>query len=170
MQTDVKSAHLNQTGFMVSGRVRVKALSVKGSESSISTMEVYSTSTAPVAATYAQTGLVVTITKTAHGLKTGDTIGVSFTAGTGGTSTDGNYVVTVLTSSTFTIPNLNVRTITAGATCNYVANGGVWLMSFNLVAGDTYQNYFPIPGEGVLAPNGVYVIMTNLAAATIFYG
>ena len=170
MQTDVKSAHLNQSGFMVTDRTRVKALSIKGNANSVSTMEMFSTSAAPVAATYAQSGLVVTITKAAHGLTTGDSIGVSFTAGTGGTATDGNDIVTVINSSTFTVPNLNSRTISAGATCNYVTGGGIWLMTFDLTAGDTYQNYFLIPGEGVLAPKGVYVVMTSLAAATIFYG
>jgi hypothetical protein len=31
------------------------------------------------------------------------------------------------------------------------------------------DGYIPIPGEGVLFEEGVYVVLTNVASATIFY-
>jgi hypothetical protein len=33
-----------------------------------------------------------------------------------------------------------------------------------------YTNYWNIPGEGILAENGVYAVMSNLNATSIFYG
>jgi hypothetical protein len=39
------------------------------------------------------------------------------------------------------------------------------------VAGDTYNNgSSAMPGEGLLAQNGVYAYMVNLAAVSVFYG
>jgi hypothetical protein len=59
--------------------------------------------------------------------------------------------------------------VTAGAVCDYVVNGS-WLVSFDLVAGDTFQNYALLPGEGVRAQQKVYALMTGLYSATVFYG
>jgi hypothetical protein len=59
--------------------------------------------------------------------------------------------------------------ITAGAACRYVANGG-WLFSLDLISGDTYQNYQLFPGEGILAIQGIYSYMSSIAAVSIYYG
>lgn len=170
MQTDVKSAHLNASGFMVPSRTRIKSLSIRGSATLASQVDFFSTNATPVDATYAQSGTTVTITSTAHGLTTGAYVGIAYTSGTGGSAINGNYVITVTGTNTFTVTSLNSRTITSGAVCTYVINGGSWLMSFDLLSGDTYQNYFLFPGEGVLATQQVYAVLTNLGAATIFYG
>jgi hypothetical protein len=37
-------------------------------------------------------------------------------------------------------------------------------------ATDTFSNAPIIPGEGVLAVNGVYALLTNVGAAQIYYG
>jgi hypothetical protein len=130
-------------------------------------LEIFSTTAAPVSATYARSGTTVTVTKVAHGLVTGNQIGLSFATGTGGTATDGNYTVTRLTADTFTITDINSGSITAGAACKY---GDRWIMTYRTVAGDTFLNYWLLPGEGILAPNGVYMTISNLTAASIFYG
>jgi hypothetical protein len=169
MQTDVKQAHLNQSGFLYTSRTRVKGLSIRGSATLASQVDLFDSNTVPVSATYAQTGYVITVTKVAHGLVTGQSIGIAFTVGTGGGASNGNYVITKLTADTFTVTSINSISITAGAICVYVVNGG-WLLSLDLIAGDTYSNYQLLPGEGLLAQNGVYATLTNLSAISIYYG
>jgi hypothetical protein len=77
MQTDVKSGHLNNNGFVALGRTRLKALSTVGS-STAGTLDIFDTVTAPVSATYARSTTTITVTKTAHGLATGDVVGLAF--------------------------------------------------------------------------------------------
>ena len=168
MQYDVKQAHLNGSGIMVPFATRVKGISVTGSASA-GQIVLFDTVTAPVTtATYGRSGTTVTITQAAHGLVTGQVIGIDFAAGTGGTATNGNYAVTVTNSSTFTVTDINSGSITAGATLVY--STGKWLLSYDIAAGDTYNNAPFIPGEGVRALVGVYAYMVNLAAANIYYG
>ena len=166
MQTDVLAGTLVESGYVYKGRTRVRGISLKGGASA-GLLEVFSTAAAPVTATYARSGTTVTVTKTAHGLSTGDQIGLSFATGTGGTATDGNYTATVLTADTFTITDINSGSITAGAACKYSDR---WIMTYRTVAGDTFLNYWLLPGEGILAPDGVYMVITNLTAASVFYG
>jgi len=166
-QFDVKQAHINNSGFLVLGRSRVKAISFTGSATA-GYVSLFDTTTAPVTtATYGRSGNTVTVTSTGHGLSTGDTIGADWAAGTGGTATNGNYVVTVTNANTFTITDINSGSITAGAAMAYASR---WLMTFDVSAGDTYNNVSLIPGDGVVAYNGVYALLTNAAATNIFYG
>ena len=168
MQYDVKQAHLNGSGIMVPFTTRIKGISITGSASA-GQIILFDAVTAPVTtATYGRSGTTVTITQTAHGLVTGQVIGIDFAAGTGGTATNGNYAVTVTNSSTFTVTDINSGSITAGATLVY--STGKWLLSYDIAAGDTYNNAPFIPGEGVRALVGVYAYMVNLAAANIYYG
>jgi hypothetical protein len=168
MQYDVKQAHLNGSGIMVPFTTRVKGISITGSASA-GQIILFDAVTAPVTtATYGRSGTTVTITQASHGLVTGQVIGIDFAAGTGGTATNGNYAVTVTNSSTFTVTDINSGSITAGATLVY--STGKWLMSYDIAAGDTYNNAPFIPGEGVRALVGVYAYMANLAAANIYYG
>lgn len=166
-QYDVKQAHINSSGFLVTGRSRVKAISFTGTATA-GYVSLFDTSVAPVTtATYGRSGTTVTITSTAHGLSTGDAIGADFAAGTGGNATNGNYVVTVTGANTFTITDINSGTVTAGAAMVYASR---WLMTFDISAGDTYNNVSLIPGDGVVAYNGVYAQLSNVAATNIFYG
>jgi hypothetical protein len=167
MQTDVVAGTLVESGFIYKQRTRVKGVSIKGDGTNAGLLQIFDTVTAPVTATYARTGAVVTVTKNAHGLKTGDTAGLSFAPGTGGSATDGNYPITKLTDNTFTITDLNSGSITAGAACVYSSR---WIMTFRIDAGDLYTNYWLMPGQGILATNGIYLLITDLNAASIFYG
>jgi len=168
MQYDVKQAHLNGSGIFVPFGTRIKAISLTGTASA-GTMVLFDTVTAPVTtATYGRSGTTVTITQSAHGLTTGQTIGIDFAAGTGGTATNGTYAVTVTNSSTFTVTDINSGTITASPTLVY--STGRWLATYDIAAGDYFNNSPLIPGEGVRAVTGVYAHMTNLAAANIYYG
>jgi hypothetical protein len=168
MQYDVKQAHLNGSGIMVVGPVRIKGISLTGSASA-GQLVMFDTTTAPVTtATYGRSTTTVTITQSAHGLVTGQVIGIDFAAGTGGTATNGNYAVTVTNSSTFTVTDINSGTITASPTLVY--STGKWLMTYDTAAGDSYNNSPVIPGEGVRVDTAVYAYMVNLTAANIFYG
>jgi len=169
MQTDVLSRYLNQTGFIIPDeRSRIKSIAVKGGASA-GQIDLFSTDAAPVAGTYGQSGNTITVTKTAHGLSTGQKIGIAYTAGTGGTAMCGNASITVIDANTFTIPCINSFTITGTPACRYVVDGE-WLMTFTLAATDIYNNYFLLPGQGVLATKKVYASMNNITAATVFYG
>jgi hypothetical protein len=132
-------------------------------------LDLFSTATAPVTATYAQSGATVTVTKSAHGLITGQVVGIAFAAGTGGAAFSGNYSITRVDANTFTLTSPNAATITATPACVYVANG-TWLLTFESTAADTYQNYFLLPGEGILATQTVYAYMSNIDVVTVFYG
>jgi hypothetical protein len=167
MQTDVKQAHLNASGFMVLNRTRVRAISFTGSATA-GYVALFDTATAPVTtATYGRSSTTITVTQSAHGLTTGDTIGIDFAAGTGGTATNGNYVVTVTNSSTFTVTDINSGTITGSPAMVYASR---WLLSYDVAASDSFNNSPFIPGEGVVAVNGVYAQMSNVVACNIYYG
>ena len=168
MQYDVKQAHLNQSGILVPFTTRIKGTSFTGTASAGS-VALFDTLTAPVTtATYARSGTTVTVTQAAHGLSNGQVIGIDFGAGTGGTATNGNYAVTVTGSGTFTVTDINSGSITATAPMVY--STGKWLASYDVAAGDSYNNAPFIPGEGIKAMTGVYAYMVNLAAANIYYG
>ena len=166
-QTNVKQAHLNGSGFLVLGRNRVKGISFTGSATA-GFVALFDTTTAPVTtATYGRSGTTVTVTQTAHGFATGDVIGIDFAAGTGGTATNGNYVVTVTNSSTFTVTDINSGTISASPTMVYSSR---WLMTYDVAASDSFNNAPLIPEDGVLAVNGIYAYMSNVVACNIYYG
>lgn len=166
-QTNVQQAHLNASGFMVLGRNRVRGISFTGTATA-GYVTLFDTTTAPVTtATYGRSGTTVTVTSTGHGLVTGQVIGIDFAAGTGGTATNGNYPVTVTNANTFTITDINSGSITAGASMVYASR---WLMTYDVAASDTFNNAPFIPENGVLAVNGIYAQMSNLAAVNIYYG
>ena len=166
-QTPVKQAHLNASGFMVLGRNRVKAISFTGSATA-GYVTLFDTTVAPVTtATYGRSGTTITVTLTAHGLTTGQVIGIDFAAGTGGTATNGNYVVTVTNSSTFTVTDINSGSITAGAAMVFSSK---WLMTYDVAASDSFNNSPFIPDDGVIATDGVYAQMSNVVACNIYYG
>jgi hypothetical protein len=166
-QTPVKQAHLNASGFMVLGRNRVKAISFTGSATA-GYVTLFDTTVAPVTtATYGRSSTTITVTLTAHGLTTGQTIGVDFAAGTGGTATNGNYVVTVTNSSTFTLTDINSGSITAGAAMVFSSK---WLMTYDVAASDSFNNSPFIPDDGVVVVDGIYAQMSNVVACNIYYG
>jgi hypothetical protein len=168
MQYDVKQSHINGSGIMVPFGTRVKAIAFTGSTSA-GYVTLFDTLTAPVTtATYGRSGTTVTVSQTAHGLSNGQIIGIDFAAGTGGTATNGNYVVTVVNSGSFTVTDINSGSITAGAAMVY--STGNWLASYDVAANDTYNNSLLIPGEGIRALTGVYAYITNLIALNIYYG
>jgi hypothetical protein len=178
MQTDVKSAHLNVTGIAVNQGTRLRGLFYT-SGTSAGTLNIWDTLSAVTAITsYTRTGNTITVTLASHGLATGDQIGLSFSSGTGGYGTNGTYIVTVLTSSTYTVQDINSGTITSGTGGTQTVAGGRWLFSLDTAAqttsGQPGITSVLIPGEGIVARTGLYCQMgtagTNQNGVTIFYG
>ena len=170
MQYDVKSGHLNQSGFVTQGRVRLKQLTYAGNGGQAGYMIVFDTAIAPTAATYSRSGTTVTIASTAHGLATGQTIGIGFGAASGASATDGNYTVTVVNANSFTITDPNSGTVAGGTSCTYVVGPNSWVTAFDTLTGATGGQQVSIPGEGLLVLNGLYVFMSNVTFVTAFYG
>jgi hypothetical protein len=168
MQYDVKQGHLNSSGYFVNYPVRVKGLSFAGAATA-GYVTLFDTSSTPVSSsvTYAQTANTVTVTKTAHGLNTGDIIGIHFLANSGVSATDGTYSITKTGSDTFTLTDINSRSIASTAAVYAV---GKWLLTYETVATDIFTNVPFIPGEGIRAETAVYAYMVNMDAAQIIYG
>jgi hypothetical protein len=169
MQTDVKQGHLNESGFFVLGRNRVKGVSFFGGSG---TLVLFDTTVAPVTSsvTYDRVGTLVTVTKTAHGLVTGDIVGIHFNSLSNASATDGNYTITRTSADEFTLNDINTGTIADTATALYVTGANRWLLTYETHSSDEFQNAPVIPGEGVLAVNGIYAYMNAIDAAQIFYG
>jgi hypothetical protein len=166
MQYDVKGSHFSGSGLAVSGRTRLKNLIYLGTGTAGS-IDLFDTTTAPVSATYARSGTTVTVTSTGHGLTTGQNIGITYAAASGVAAVAGNYVITVTGANTFTITDINSGTIAAGTICIY--STGKFIISYNTgTAVQPFQVIFS--GEGILAQNGIYVVVTNISFQTIQYG
>jgi hypothetical protein len=169
MATDVKQAHINLSGFLVLGRTRVKALSYVGT-SGAGTLVFFDTASVPISSgvSYGRTGTTVTVTKTGHGLVTGDVVGIHFEASP--SATDGNYVITRVDADNFTLTDINTGSITGSPAAVYVSGGGSWLLTYESSATDIFNNAPEIPEDGVLALRGVYAFMDGIALANIYYG
>jgi len=171
MATDVKQAHINQSGFLVLGRNRIKGLSFVGSASA-GELAMFDTTTAPVTSgvTYARSGTTVTVSKTSHGLSTGAIVGIHFSEASGVSATDGNYSITVINANSFSLTDINTGTVAASTAAAYVTGNNRWLLTYEISATDIFNNAPTVPDQGVLATNGVYAYMINTAAVNIYYG
>jgi hypothetical protein len=166
MQYDVKSAHLNVSGLMVPYRTRVKGIIGMGTATA-GTVNIWDTTTAPVAVTYGRSGTTVTVTLASHGLTTGQVVGLSFGLdGSARAATNGNYVVTVVNANSYTVTDINSGTVSTGTAGT---QGTKWMASFDTNTASDVTTLL-IPGEGMLADNGVYCQMTNQTGVTLFYG
>ena len=173
MQTDIRSARLTQSGWLVSGPTRLKGVSIRaGNGSSTSRATIFDTANVPVSATYAQSGTTVTVTSTAHGLTSGQVVAIAYYPNSSQFSaTNGNYVVTVTNANTFTITDPNSNTVGSSTTCVY-AVGGNYMFLYAITSGDTYQNYLLFAGEGIKANQKIYAYFDNtlVSSVTAFYG
>ena len=162
MQYDVKAAHLNESGIAYIGRTRLKGLLTVGSATA-GVVNLWDSTVAAKGGTYSRTGSTVTVSITSHGLANGQSFG--FSASTGAASS-GNFTVASVT-------NANVFTFTdylnTGSTSGNCAINTRWLMSFD-TANNSAETYLLLPGEGILAENGISVGLANQTSMTIIYG
>lgn len=171
MQYDVLAGHLDVSGFIApNGRNRVKQITFQGSGGGAGVVEVFDTTAVPTTASYGRTDTLVTVTKSAHGLVTGDRVGIGYSAAGGASGTDGNYTITRVDANTFTITDPNTGTVTPGTACRYVNGGARWLVSFGTAQSVTTPVAVLVPGEGILAARGIYMTLTNTSYVTVFYG
>ena len=158
MQYDVKSEHLTGSGVAVSYRTRLKGAVL--SPISTAAKSVIFANNVSKSGTYNIPGSTVcTITIAAHGLANGDRIWVDFTSGT---AVDNVYVVANVTTNTFTVTTASLTT-----------SGNVTVYSDVLMEIDCYNATAfnaVVPGEGILAENGIYVGVPSNVSATVFYG
>jgi hypothetical protein len=172
MQTDVKSAHVSVTGFLLPAtRTRVKQITYSGNAGQAGALILFDTTVTPTTASYSKTANVVTVSSTAHGLSNGAIVGIGYASATGNSATDGNYAISNALANTFNITDINTTSnVSGGTACYYVNNGGKWVTSFDTLTGATSAQQIVVPGEGVLVTNGLYAQMTSISFVTIFYG
>ena len=159
MQYDVKSTHNTVSGVAYASRTRLKGVLI-----SPSTSVTYNTSfcdNVSLSGTYDVPGSTVcTVTIANHGLSNGDRVYLNFTSGTAQPDV---YTVANVSTNTFTV------TVASATTNGNVTMYAKILAEFDCSSGTSF--YTLIPGEGILAPNGIYVGIPNVAiTTTIFYG
>ena len=158
MQYDVKSAHASASGLAVGYRTRLKGVLMSPSAST--TVNSVFSDNVSVSGTYDVPGSTVcTVTIANHGLANGDRVYLNFTSGS---AADGPYDVSNVSTNTFTV------TVASATT-----NGNVTLYASILVELDCSSAtafYTLIPGEGILAEQGIYVGLPASVTATLFYG
>lgn len=172
-QTDVKATHISVSGLMENGRTRIKQFTFVGTAGQSGKFAIFDSLVAPVTSgTYAQSGTTtVTVTKTAHGLNTGDVVGISYNSATGGSATDGNYVVTRTGADTFTVVDPNSNTISGSPpACQYVTGVNRWVTTYETLTGATDTTGVNVPGEGLLVVNGIYAYLLNVTFVTAHFG
>jgi hypothetical protein len=164
MQFDVKSKHMSSTGVAVNYRTRLKGAVVSANTSAATRNTVFANNVTQTG-TYGRSTNTVTVTITNHGLTSGDRVWLDFSAGTGGTATDNIYSVTVSDANTFTVTDSASGTITGSPAVSMYADILMEADSYNATA-------FPvvIPGEGILAKDGIFVGLVANVTTTLFYG
>jgi hypothetical protein len=161
MQTDVLSYHNTISGVSVPYRTRLKGVLIAPQASS--TYNVSFCDNVAQTGTYARVSPSTTLTVTIanHGLVNNQRVVLSFTSGTAVSDT---YYITYVDANTFT-----VTTVASTSTSGNVTMYATVLAEFDCSTGTSF--YTLIPGEGVIAPNGIYTfIPVTTITTTIFYG
>ena len=159
MQYDVRSVHNTVSGVAVGYRTRLKGVLI--SPSTAVTFNTSFCNNISLSGTYNIPGSTVcTVTIANHGLANGDRVYLDFTTGT---AQDETYTVSNVSTNTFTVTTASLTT-----------NGNVTmypqiLAEFDCSNGTAF--YTLIPGEGILAQDGIYVGIPNVAiTTTLFHG
>jgi len=155
MQYDVKSIHAAASGLMVGYRTRLKgAVIFPFSGATGYSAFVDNTS---VSGTYARSTTTATITAANHGLSTGQWAYLDWNL------TDDPYQITVTDANTFTVTVAN-----SGGTSGNVTVWNKVLLQADASNATAYS--IVIPGEGILAENGIRVFLATDIHTTAFYG
>lgn len=156
MQYDVKSQYAIASGLVVPFRTRVKAFQFGAATSSTGTVGLYDNFA--ITGTYTRVTTTATVTAAKHGLTVGDWAFLDWDL------TDDFYqVVTVTNANTFTVTVAN----SGAASGNVSVYNDVLVISTVSTGNDVFNI---IPGEGILAQNGVRVYLENSIPLTVYYG
>jgi hypothetical protein len=158
MQYDVKSEHLQASGVAYNSRTRLKG-AIMSPNTSAAKNAIFANNVAQNGTYDIPGSTVCTVTITAHGLSNGSRIWVDFTSGS---AVDNVYTVANASANTFTITTASLTT-----SGNVTVYGDVLMEvdCFNATAFNVL-----IPGEGILADDGIYVGIPANVSATVFYG
>ena len=159
MQYDVRSVHNTVSGVAVGYRTRLKGVLI--SPSTAVTFNTAFCNNVSQSGTYNIPGSTTcTVTIANHGLTTGDRVFLDFTSGS---AQDDAYTVTVTSPSAFTVTTASLNT--SGNVTMYAQI----LAEFDCSNGTAF--YTLIPGEGILAQDGIFVgIPSASITTTLFYG
>ena len=156
MQYDVKSKHASASGLMVGYRTRLKGAILfpfTGTTGYAAFVDNVS-----IVGTYARSTTTATITAVNHGLAVGDWAYLDWDL------TDNPYQVqTVTNANTFTVTVAN-----SGGTSGAVTVYNDVLLQAD--ASDPLAYSILVPGEGILAYNGIRIFLPANFHATVFYG
>ena len=156
MQTDVKSKFATASGLLLPFRTRVKAFFFGAATTNPATVGMYDTFS--IAGTYARVTTTATVTAVNHQLEVGDSVFLDWDL------TDDFYqVVTVADANTFTVTVAN----SGAASGNVTVYNDVLVVTTVSTGNDVFNI---IPGEGILARNGVRIYLENSVPATVYYG
>ena len=156
MQYDVKSKHASTSGLMVGYRTRLKGAVIFPFTSA--TGYIAFVDNVSVTGTYARSTTTATITAVNHGLAVGDWAYLDWDL------TDNPYQVqTVADANTFTVTVAN-----SGGTSGAVVVYNDVLLQAD--ASDPVPYNIIVPGEGILAHNGLRVFVPANMHTTAFYG
>ena len=161
MQYDVLSYHNTISGVAVPYRTRLKGIVISPSASSTFHVGVFNNTFST--GTYAQSAsTTITVTLTAHGLNTGDSVYLNCTTGNGDSNV---YSITKTGDNTFTVVSPTSET-TSGNVNVYKEE----LLEIDCATGTSF--YTLIPGEGIVGQDGLYVGLpsSGTVTSTIFYG
>ena len=159
MQTDVKSTHLSASGVAADYRVRLKGAIISANATAATRNTVFANNLAQTGTYNIPGSTTCTVTIANHGLSNGDRVWLNFTSGTG---PDNVYAVTVTGTNTFTVTTTSLTT-----------SGNVSMYADLLMEADSYNPTafnVVVPGEGIVASNGIYVGLVANVTATVFYG
>jgi hypothetical protein len=156
MQYDVKSQHRSTSGVIYGSRTRLKG-AILSANAAAAARNVLFMDNNPQAGTYSIASTTLTVT-VANSLVAGDRVFLDFTSGS---AVDGAYTVLTANATSFTV------TTAASGTGNVTAYLNTLLEadSYNAVAYSIL-----VPGEGILADNGIYVGLPANITVTAFYG
>jgi len=160
MQYDVKSFYAASSSLAYNGRNRLKGVVISPSTSTTFNSCVVDTAGALTGTYDIPNSTTCTVTIANHGLSNGDRVGLNFTSGTG---VDDSYTVANVTTDTFTV---TTSTLTTSGNVTMYPNV---LVELDCSTGTSF--YTLIPGEGILAEGGLFILLPSTAVTmTIFYG
>jgi len=159
MQYDVKSAHGTTSGVLVNYRTRLKGAIISANSSAAARSTIFANNVTQSGTYNIPGSTTCTVTITNHGLTTGDRVWLNFTSGT---AVDNVYTVTVTGPNAFEVTTGSLTT-----------SGNVTMYADILLEADSYNATafnVVIPGEGILAQDGIFVGLVTNITATIFFG
>jgi hypothetical protein len=159
MQSDVSSFHATSSGVVVDYRTRLKGAVVSANTTAATRHAIFANNVTQTGTYNIPGSTTCTVTITNHGLSTGDRVWLDFTSGTG---PDNIYAVTVTGDNTFTVTTTSLTT-----------SGNVSMYAQILMEADAYNPTaftINVPGQGIIAKNGIFVGLVANVTTTVFYG